>query len=509
MRTGMLRTVLACCCLIATATTASQAATSGSAEAAFAYGLRAYNHAEYKEAAARFVEAVAADPDDGTARYWLGLAYLKLGNDRAAADQIEAGLRAKRPPSIERARVLADLGAAQLAAGDAAAAEKTLAEAIQANPDDASSIYLLGVARARLGRMEEGRVQAEKARALDPTLPELPERTVAPGTGGEVVAPGQPFWEIRVGAGYGPDSNPSSIGDDLLGFDPSDPNQRVDGNDQATTADLRLEIHPFYDAAGWSLGLRLEGSQSIYDDLSLFDYGRGAAAAQLAWGKDPLGYVTGPMGYTRVPFGTSRATFLLQTGVSYDQVDHESYVRTYEGAASTTIREGRNMATQVDLDYVVLNYEENPTLVFDPSDLSGHEVGLKASQYFYGARRDRYVRVGLRRGESRRDVTDDQFDSSSIEADLELSLPLHRNLGLFVAGDWREDDFSAPVAGEDFVQTTVEASAALIWAFSGHFYLTARGTYVDRSVEDGVPVLVEDLFEYDRVIGSLNVTWFY
>ena len=137
MRTGMLSTILVCCCLVAAGASPPQAATTGSAEAAFAYGLRAYNHGEYKEATTRFEEAVAADPEDGTARYWLGLANLKLGNAKAAAEQIEGGLRAKRPPSVERARVLADLGAAQLAAGDAAAAEATLAEAIQARPNDA------------------------------------------------------------------------------------------------------------------------------------------------------------------------------------------------------------------------------------------------------------------------------------------------------------------------------------------------------------------------------------
>ncbi len=511
-RSWLVTALLACALIAGQASTASaieEAArtTQAGAEVAFTYGVRAYNHAEYQKALAHLEEAVRLDPGDGTARYWLGLTRMKLDDPRGAAADIEAAMKAERPAQFDRGRLLTDLGAAQLQAGDAAAAEKSLAEALNLRPGDSTALYLHGAALARVGKTDEGRRQAERARASDSSLPSIPEQSIAPGKGAELVGSGQlPFFEIRLGVEYLDDSNPGILPDDVVAFDPeSDPNdpERIDGGDQAGIADLRVEIHPFYGAAGWSMGLRLDAYQSLHQDFDLFDLGEGRGVVQLAWGKDPLGYVTGPMGYTRVPAGDSRASVLIQAGTSYSYLEGESYNRTHEGAASLTLREGPRTATQLDYDYQDLDFFDNPDVIFGAHFLSGHESSFKASQYLFLGRRDRYLRFGARAGDTRH--TEPSLNTSFREGSLELALPRHRRVILHVAGDGRQDDYGEPV-GDPREDKTVNLSAAVAWAFSDHFYLTARGGYIKRSVD---PVLFDSLFEYDRTIASIGVTWYY
>ena len=470
-------------------------------EVALTYGMRAFQHGEYKDALDRFEEAVRLDPDDGTARFWLGLARLKTGDAKGAAADIGASLQLKRPASVERGRVLSSLGEAQLEAGDAAAAERTLKEAMAANPNDAATLYFHGLALARLGRTEEGRGEAERARQIDPTLPQVPERTVAPGTRGESVetTAALPFFEIRLGAEVGHDSNPAAISDDVTPFDPST-GAVVERADDVGNLDLRAEIHPFYDRAGWSLGLRLHGYQTLHQDLDSLDLTQARGAFSLAWGKDPLGVVTGPMGYTRVPSGDSRVSFLIQGGTAYSELDGDSYVRSHQAAGSATIRESKSTATQVDLHWQDFNFFQstgNPILTGDL--LNGHETSLGASQYFYLGRRDRYVRVGGVAGDVRR--ANAFFSGSFREGTIELSLPLHRRLMLYLSGSRRKDDLDEGQTPHK--EETTVAVAALVWAFADHFYLTARGATV--RFDEGEPLF--DFLDYDRTLATVGVTW--
>jgi len=481
---------------------AGDAGESAKSEVAFTYGMRAFNHGDYKEALVRFEEAVRLDPEDGAARYLLGLTRFKIGDAQGAIGDMEASLRLKRGAPLDRVRVLSALGEAQLGAGDAAAAEKVLKEALVESPDDPMALYLHGLALARLGQAEEGRSEAERARGIDSTLPVVPEISVAPGTtGGLVGAAHLPFWEIRLGETVGRDSNPAVLSDELTPFDP-DTGAPVDRSDEGSNLDLRLEIHPFYDRGGWSLGLRLDGYQSFHQDLDFLDLGQARGVFQLAWGRDPLGYVNGPMGYTRVPSGESRVSFLLQGGTAYSELDGDSFVRTQEAAGSVTIREGKKTATQVDLDYQEFNFFQvdiNPFLTGEI--LNGHQTTLEASQYLYGARRDRYLRLAVLAGEIRRSST--FFGGSIREGIVELSLPVHSRLMLYLSGSRRRDDLdenSSPHKEE-----TTSAAAALLWAFADDWYLTARGAKIRHDAGD--PPL--DLLDYDRTLVTVGVTWYH
>lgn len=70
----------------------ARAATNADAEVAYAFGLAAYHRGDYAEAAERFAEAVAADPDDEAARAWLERAR------RAAAGEAAEPPRPATPP---------------------------------------------------------------------------------------------------------------------------------------------------------------------------------------------------------------------------------------------------------------------------------------------------------------------------------------------------------------------------------------------------------------------------
>jgi tetratricopeptide (TPR) repeat protein len=482
---------------------AAQEGGSTDGDVALAYGVKAYNHGDLEAATRLFLEAVKADPEDGTAYYWLARSQLRIGDARGAAANIETSLKAKRPPGIEQARLLTELGAAQLQAGNPMAAEKSLSESLILRSGDATALYLRGIAVAALGKTRKGRVEAEKGRKLDPSLPPLPEQAVVSGTGELLSGSALPLWEVRLTTDYGYDSNPGSFQNGLRAFDPEHPAQRIDGEDGVATGNLRLEVHPFYDKSGWSLGLRTDAYRSWHNDLDLFDLGRWAGIVQLAWGGDPLGYLTGPMGYTRVPQRDSRVSLLFQGGTAYSSLDEEGLSRTHEGAASVTIREGRLTATQIDLDYQDITFFGHDQFS-SAEDLSGYEAYLRASQYFYLGRRDRHLRVSALVGESNRD--DSTFDSSFLGGGIELSSPLYRRLYLHVAGNWRRDHFDERFDGGGHDETLINATSALVWSCTDHLYLTARGSFLDREVD---PETLDSTIGFDRTLGSLGVTFYY
>ncbi len=504
-----------------TAPRAAEAAPEASAEAdvAFTYAVRAFNQGRYQEALEEFGRLAARDRDDGTALHWLGLTKMRLGDAAGAASDIAASLKARRPPAPGRARVLADLASARLEAGDPAGALQACDEALAGAPGDATARYLRGLAQARLGRAEEGRAEAARARSGDASLPEVPSAVMEPGRGEIVEAAELPFWEIRIGASAGGDSNPSTLPD--MEEEVLDPNaqEHFDGSDLVGTGDLRLEIHPFYDAAGWSLGLRLDGYQSLHGDLDRFDLTREAGVVQLAWGKDPLGFATGPMGYTRVPAGRTPATFLLQAGSSYVQLDGESHLRTHEAAAAVMLPEGSRTATQIELHYEDLGYSDNPGFSFDARSLSGHRTSLRASQYLYGARRDRYLRLGATAGEAR--AREAALDASSLGGFVEASLPLHRRVFLFGSAGWTRDtydDVRQLLAGSrERRDGTLEAAAAVAFGLGRHLYATVRLSHTDRGVSldpDGEASMVmdeveEEDLEFERTVATAGLTWYY
>src|ERR1700732_1288715 len=73
-------------------------------EVELAEGMLAIEEGRDLDAAELFRAAAAADPQNGTALHWLGLAELRLGRAAAAARTLAAALAARRPPGAGRRR---------------------------------------------------------------------------------------------------------------------------------------------------------------------------------------------------------------------------------------------------------------------------------------------------------------------------------------------------------------------------------------------------------------------
>ncbi|MES1244171.1 MAG: tetratricopeptide repeat protein [Acidobacteriota bacterium] len=161
-----------------------------SALVSFAYGVRAFNEGHDQQALDEFAKVVALQPRNGTARYWLGLALLRLGRADEAVAEIRRGLNESATLQVDLLWARQDLGAAQLAAGDVAAAESTLAavardvEARLARSQDDETLLRQILQRAEGGAEDSGlsRKAAEgsrEVRRLERRLAELEARRSA------------------------------------------------------------------------------------------------------------------------------------------------------------------------------------------------------------------------------------------------------------------------------------------------------------------------------------------
>ena len=148
----------------------------------FSEAVRAFNEGRDEEARKLFAEVVDEDASNGTAKYWLGLTYLRLGRATEAVDSIKASLRARRKPQVDPVWIRHDLGQAQLDAKDAASAAQTLQEVIaEAEPrveqERREEPWLRRVRRralaaraealSRLGRKEEAAAVKEREGDLE------------------------------------------------------------------------------------------------------------------------------------------------------------------------------------------------------------------------------------------------------------------------------------------------------------------------------------------------------
>lgn len=458
----LLATLVVFAALASTASAASAGAPASSqALVDFAYGLKALRHGDAQGAVDRFTSAVAADPDDGTARHWLGLAYLQLGDGERAAREIEAALAARRPPG-DRARARADLERARSAAGAAAAADTA---AVPAYGGEAAGLAAWG----------------EAAR-----------------------------WEVRLSAAAGNDSNPLLLADGAVGVHGADV---FAGPQSDRFADLgaRIEVRPLVDRGGWSLGLAGEASQGRFGDLGFLDSDQVRAAAHLSWGGDPAGTLSGPLGYARVPLGNQRVALLLQAGVTADRVDGQRLRTTTEGAAALTFREGSAAATRLTVSAAHDDYADDPAGILERS---GTRTDVAADQFFYFGRRNRYLRVGVAAGERAAGAA---FDATTRQASVEVGLPLAPRWSLWLAGSARRTEFDrlesnplfplffATVARED---TTTRAAAVLSWALTPRLLVSARASRVDRRAEFGAAAEQFLDLDYDRTVVSLGVRWY-
>lgn len=119
-------------------------------------------------AAIDFQRVVDAAPDDGVARYRLGVALSLLGEQDAAQHELEAA-RGIMPDSALVLAALADLASAR---GDSAQALDLLQRAWRLEPEAGQLAYKLAMAQRRLGNLEAARewLARQPANSLAPSI---------------------------------------------------------------------------------------------------------------------------------------------------------------------------------------------------------------------------------------------------------------------------------------------------------------------------------------------------
>jgi hypothetical protein len=430
------------------------------AEVDYAYGLAALHGGDLEEAERSFESATTRDPDHGGAWYGLGLARLARGDGAGARQALERSRTARHPPPVA-----------------------------------------------------QGALDQTLERARDPAGgPAVP----APVGVEPVVLQRLPRWETRVALGAGSDSNPALLPEGLPAFFLDGTAVQDPASDTTADLSLRLEVHPFYDRAGWSLGLGIFGRRTLFDDTGTADFARTRALVSLAWGGDPLGYLTGPLGFTRVPAGHRRLALLLQGAATSDELDGRGFGDTREASATLLLRETRRLATQLDLTWRDQDFDAAAPALLDPQGrFSGEREEQTAglSQVLHLGRRNGYLRVGAAAGT--RD-TGGAFDSDLERLAAELSAPLSRRVVFFATGRLEREDFddlaSNPLAGtflgdrprED---ETRRLAAALTFAVHRRLWVLARVTRIERDTELGAADAVLDL-DYDRTVATVGLRWF-
>lgn len=402
----------------------------------------------------------------------LVLAILLLGAAPALAQASAAG-----------AEVAFAYGVRAFNHGDWDEAVRLFQEALAADPDHREAREWLAVAQRRRSEVAGGQAIA------------------APGFAGLLALRDQPRFDFRAGAMYGQDSNPAQLPGDAVAIGSNFPLLVGEVDDKVSGLDLKAAVYPLYGRGGrdprrgWSLGLTGQVTTARFQDLDFLDERQWRAAVQLAWGADPLGYLTGPLGYTRVPFGHSRVSFLLQAGRTDTRLDGDPLVTADEAALSVVFRETAATATQVELDVQTRDFLDGAV----ESDF--RSVG--ASQLFFLGRRDRYLRIGLLRGEETDGL---DGDVSSTTGTAELALPLGDRLTLQAAVSRGKNDVDQPA--RSFADTVTRAAGALTWRVVRHLYVTGGASWAERD-SDLAPAGPDplDFRDYQRTTTSLGIQW--
>jgi hypothetical protein len=374
---------------------------------------------------------------------------------------------------------------------------------------DAEVAFTYGVRACNRGEWDEAVRLLREAQAADPedeTIRAWLELALARQRGGTVAAPGfdgllalrdQPRFDFRAGATYGRDSNPALLPDDVVATGAGIGTLVGEVDDEVADLDLSAAVYPLYGRGGWSLGFAGEVKAARHQELDALDERQWRAAVHLAWGSDPLGYVTGPLGYTRVPFGHSRVSFLLQAGRTDTRVENP-LMTADQLALSAVFRETAATATQIELDF------QKQDLLDGLLDSDVWSASI--SQLFFLGRRDRYARIGVARQE-----TTDGFpigDATALTGTAELALPLADRLTLQLAGSRRKDDFEGLVLG-NFEDTTTRTAASLSWQVVPRLYVVGRAGWAERSSthEAGTNLAPLAHRDYNRTTASLGFQW--
>ncbi|MFL6260359.1 MAG: tetratricopeptide repeat protein [Thermoanaerobaculia bacterium] len=360
--------------------------------------------------------------------------------------------------------------------GDFAEAVRLFQEAVAADPDNREAREWLAAAQRR---------QSEAA------------AVAVPGFAGLLPLRDQPRFDLRLGADYGQDSNPLLI-NAWAGATIPGTGRTFTGEvgDHVADFDLRAAVYPFYGRGGWSLGLAGEAKAARFSDLDFLNERQWRAAAQLAWGTDPLGYLTGPLGYTRVPFGHSRVAFLLQAGTTDTRLDGDPLIRADEAALALVLRETVTTATQVEVDFQRRDLLDGRF----KSDLTS----LSASQVFFLGQRDRYLRAGGLWSQENKAL---EGDVSGLGESVELALPLSHRWAVQLAVSRREDKID-PLTGGDFKDITIRAAGSLSWGITRNLYLTGRATWTRRD-SDFLRFGSFQERDYERTTTGLGIQWLF
>jgi hypothetical protein len=371
--------------------------------------------------------------------------------------------------------------------GDFAEAVRLFQEAVAADPSNREAREWLATAQRR---------QSDSA------------AVAAPGFAGLLPLRDQPRFDLRVGAAYGWDSNPALLTHDAVVNGTGGGTLAGETSDRVADLDLRAAVYPLYGRgsrdprSGWSLGLTGQAKAARFQDLDFLNQREWSGAVQLAWGSDPLGYLTGPLGYTRVPFGHSRFSLLLQAGRTDARVDGRPLLKADEAALALVFRESVNTATQIELDVQKRDLVDG---LWKPDSRS---VG--ASQLFFLHRRDRYLRLGA----TRETETDGPTgDITSLEGTAELALPLTDRLTLQLAASRRKDktEDSGPsgLFHIRYDSTTTRVATVLSWRAVRQLYLIGRASWSERDTPVGLivfgPLIVVE--SYRRTTASVGIQW--
>jgi tetratricopeptide (TPR) repeat protein len=308
------------------------------------------------------------------------------------------------PGASERSELLVAQGEVAYHRGRYEDARSRFAEAVAADPADATAHYRLGLALLALGRRDEAEARLERAVALRPDY-EAARRALALERGeetptAEVTRPGTPSaptrtrkrWEIHAATGVQYDSNVTIAPGGLTG------EQFGDRDDVGfvLTGGGRYDVIDRSDAL---VRLEYDLYQTLHVSLTDFDFRahhiRGTAShaliPSLLWGGVQGGYhhyTLGPHSYlsqpTVMPFLS-----LLEGGWGLTQLSYRFGYDTYLSTAFHEVRDGPSHAVGLDqtlyelagTSYVAAGYQWGTE---DPIRTSGNDYELQFHQAYAG-----------------------------------------------------------------------------------------------------------------------------
>jgi len=467
---------------------------------AFAEGIWSFSQGSDLDAVNYFQEASHLRPNDGFSKYMLGLSYMRIGKFREAAAKIEASSAdGVTPPPVEPSRVLVDLGAAQLAAGDVQTAIRTLEEALQDRPTDPVARHYYDKARGLVGRQQEG----EAVLDLPVTFPAVTTQSAAAN---------EPRWTGSVGVLAGHDSNPNLLSEDLLLPIPSSSQnpKLVSGrsSDSVASADLRVSHRPIPLFGGWSLAADFREEGSFHQDFQYLNVVRTGAVVHLAHGTDPLGALEGPLGSVQVPAGSSRTSMLLQGGIEELRLDNASYLRLSTLAGAVTFAPSPDNATRLDVRLLDRSYYRHRLA---DSRRNGQEVSVGVHQISHLGGKDRLLTLGFEASDRH---AGSAFRRTLLGGDVEAVFPVATRwtvrLGAWVNKEKFDDPasnlFSSDPASPARRDRTWGSSAALAFEINDRLRFLLRGSYQNRdsnvTFDGGLPAL-----DYRRTVVETGLSW--